>query len=143
MCCLSINTNYPYASAIALKMQVPRRLTFTVNLRIPAWAAGASVRVNGRRELPTLEPGNFAAIQREWRSGDLVELELPLPLRLQSVDSVHPDTVALLAGPLVLIRWRSTKIGQTIPLLLELLWGRRSDSPVTRTIGRLSSLTKR
>ncbi len=104
MCCLSINTNYPYASAIALKMQVPGRLTFTVNLRIPAWAAGASVRVNGRRELPTLEPGNFAAIQREWRSGDLVELELPLPLRLQSVDSVHPDTVALLAGPLVLMR---------------------------------------
>jgi len=104
MCCLSIKTDYPYAGAIALTMQVPGGLTFTVNLRIPAWAAGASVRVNGRRETPTLEPGTFAAIQREWRSGDLVELELPLPLRLQSVDAAHPDTVALLAGPLVLMR---------------------------------------
>lgn len=104
MCHLSIKTDYPYASAIVLTMQVPGGLTFTVNLRIPAWAAGASVSVNGRHELPTPEPGTFAAIQREWRSGDRVELELPLPLRLQSVDAEHPSTVALLAGPLVLMR---------------------------------------
>jgi DUF1680 family protein len=48
--------------------------------------------------------GAFAAIRREWRSGDRLELELPLPLRLQPVDAAHPDTVALLAGPLVLMR---------------------------------------
>ncbi|MGO9994499.1 MAG: beta-L-arabinofuranosidase domain-containing protein [Steroidobacteraceae bacterium] len=104
ICCLSIRTDYPYSSAIALTMQAPGGLTFTLNLRIPAWAAGASVRVNGRREQPTPEPGTFAAIQREWRAGDLVELELPVALRLQSVDAAHPDTVAMLAGPLVLMR---------------------------------------
>jgi hypothetical protein len=37
-----------------------------------------------------------------WHDGDRVELALPRTLRLEAVDRRHPDTVALLAGPLVL-----------------------------------------
>ncbi len=103
-CRLSIRTRYPYASAIALSVHTPTPQTFTLNLRIPAWAHGANVRINGKPDGPPLEPGTFAAIRRQWRSGDRIELELPLPLRLESVDARHPDTVALLAGPLVLMR---------------------------------------
>jgi DUF1680 family protein len=103
-CSLSIATDYPYSSAIAMTVRTPSPQSFTVNLRIPAWAKGASVRVNGKRLLQQLEPGRFAALRREWRSGDRIELDLPLPLRLQSIDPEHPDTVALLAGPLVLMR---------------------------------------
>jgi uncharacterized protein len=40
---------------------------------------------------------------REWRTGDRVEVELPLKMRLEAVDRQHPDTVALLTGPLVLM----------------------------------------
>ncbi len=58
--------------------------------------------INGKRQAP--QPGHFAAIRREWRSADKVELELPDTRRLESVDAAHPDTVALLAGPLVLMR---------------------------------------
>ena len=65
---------------------------------------GASVSINGKRSTAPIVPGTFAGIVREWRSGDRVELDLPLPLRLQAVDAEHPDTVALLAGPLVLMR---------------------------------------
>jgi hypothetical protein len=103
-CQLSISTDYPYASAIALTVHTPGTQTFSVNLRIPAWAQGASVSINGKRSAQTLEPGTFAVIRREWRSGDRIELDLPLPLRLQPVDAEHPNTVALLAGPLVLMR---------------------------------------
>ena len=103
-CQLSIATEYPYAAAIALTVQTSSTQTFSINLRIPRWARGASVSINGRRSPQTLEPGSFAAIRREWRSGDRIELELPLSQRLQSVDAEHPDTVALLAGPLALMR---------------------------------------
>ena len=51
-----------------------------------------------------LEPGRFAAIRREWRSADRIELELPLTRGLESVDASHPDSVALRAGPLILMR---------------------------------------
>jgi DUF1680 family protein len=60
--------------------------------------------VNGKRSAAPIAPGAFAAIAREWRSGDRVELDLPLRQRLQAVDAQHPDTVALSAGPLVLMR---------------------------------------
>jgi DUF1680 family protein len=48
-------------------------------------------------------PGTFAEIRREWKSGDRIDLELPRPKRLEAVDAQHPNTVALLQGPLVLM----------------------------------------
>jgi len=102
-CALSIETEYPYASSVSMTLQLPRAEAFTINLRIPEWAQGANLQINGR-ERQTLQSGQFAAIVREWRSGDRIELELPLTQRLESVEAAQPDTVALLAGPLVLMR---------------------------------------
>jgi hypothetical protein len=87
-----------------MTVRIPVAQTFAVNLRIPAWAKAARVAVNGKRIDGSVQAGTFAAIHREWRNGDRIELELPRPLRLQPVDAEHPDTVALLAGPLVLMR---------------------------------------
>jgi DUF1680 family protein len=87
-----------------MSLQISQPQTFALHLRIPAWAMGASVSVNGVRSAAPIVPGTFAGIVREWRSGDRVELDLPLPLRLQAVDAEHPDTVALFGGPLVLMR---------------------------------------
>jgi len=103
-CSLSIETDYPYAAGVSMTLRLPSPQLFTLNLRIPAWAQGAALLVNGRRELPSPQPGQFAALRREWRSADRVELELPDARRLESVDAAHADTVALLAGPLVLMR---------------------------------------
>ena len=102
-CRLSIATEYPYTSAITMNLQLSQPRIFALKLRIPAWATGASVAVNGKRgAAPT--PGTFASIEREWRSGDRVELDLPLRRRLQPVDAEHPNLVALLSGPLALMR---------------------------------------
>jgi DUF1680 family protein len=49
-----------------------------------------------------VEPGTFAAIRRTWKEGDRIELELPMPLRLEPVDVQHSNQQALLRGPLVL-----------------------------------------
>ena len=103
-CGLSIETDYPYVPGVIMTLRLSRAQTFTLNLRIPAWAQGADLSINGKRNALSLEPGSFAAIRREWRSADRIELELPLTQRLESIDAAHPDTVALLAGPLVLMR---------------------------------------
>ena len=100
---LSIETGYPYESSVSMALQLPRADTFTINLRIPEWARGASLQINGG-DRQALQPGQFAAIRREWRSGDRLELELPLTHRLENIEAAQPDTVALLAGPLVLMR---------------------------------------
>jgi DUF1680 family protein len=103
-CRLSITTEYPYDSAVAMSLQLSQPRNFALKLRIPAWATGASVTVNGKRTAAPVIPGTFASIEREWRSGDRVELDLPLRRRLQAVDAEHPNIVALSSGPLVLMR---------------------------------------
>ena len=103
LCGLSIETDYPYAAAVSVTLRLPSPQRFTLNLRIPAWAQDATLLINGKRE-PTPQSGQFAAIQREWQPVDRIELELPDTRRLERVDAQHPDTVALLAGPLVLMR---------------------------------------
>jgi DUF1680 family protein len=80
-----------------------------MNFRIPTWAAGASISVNGRRVLTPETPGSFAALHRSWITGDRVELELPMTRRLEAVDSRHPQTVALVLGPLVLFAVTDTQ----------------------------------
>ena len=72
-------------------------------VRVPGWSKpDAVVSVNGKRVLPSVEPASFAAIRRTWKDGDRIELEFPMPLRLEAVDEQHADLVALLRGPLVL-----------------------------------------
>ncbi|HEV2575590.1 MAG TPA: beta-L-arabinofuranosidase domain-containing protein [Acidobacteriaceae bacterium] len=94
---------YPYEDTVAFTLTCSRPTDLTLQFRIPEWAAGAAIRVNGRIQQTAVEPGRFAAVRREWRTGDRLELELPLKLRLESLDARHPNTVALLRGPLVLM----------------------------------------
>jgi DUF1680 family protein len=58
--------------------------------------------VNGKRVEGEIAPGQFFAVRRIWKSGDRLEFEISMPLRLQSVDGQNPDTVALLRGPLAM-----------------------------------------
>jgi len=87
-----------------LRVSASTPVETTLYVRIPAWATPAPVlSVNGTRVTAGLEPGTFAAIRRTWKEGDRIELELPMPLRLERVDVQHANQQALLRGPLVLL----------------------------------------
>jgi uncharacterized protein len=103
-CRLSMTTDYPYDGIVSLALTSPIPVRFTLHLRIPAWVPAARVNINGVRHPLCSAPGTFAAIDREWSPGDRVDLELSLPMRWLSIDAQHPHSVALLAGPLVLMR---------------------------------------
>jgi hypothetical protein len=105
--------DYPYEDRVALAVTSSQPTELTLHFRIPAWAQGAEVSVNGTQQKGLAVPGQFAAIRREWKSGDRVELELPLTMRLEAIDKQHTDTVALLRGPIVLM---AVKGQQTAPL---------------------------
>src|SRR5258706_8405266 len=82
---------------------MPKPETFTLYVRIPAWAgAKTSVSVNGRRTAGGVEPGKFLAMQRAWKDGDRVEVEFEMPMRLEAIDDQDPNNVALVSGPLAL-----------------------------------------
>jgi uncharacterized protein len=94
---------YPYEDHVTFTVTSSQPAETTINFRIPEWAEGAELFVNGARQTGLAEPGRFAAVRREWKSGDRVELALPLKMRLEAIDARHSDTVALLRGPLVLM----------------------------------------
>ena len=94
--------NYPYDGKVVFTVAPSKPSDMTLHFRIPAWAQGAQIRVNGQAQ-PAPVPGRFAAVRRLWRSGDVVELLLPLPMRLEPIDPRHPDTAALMRGPLALM----------------------------------------
>ena len=94
--------NYPYEGKVSFSLATQKPANLTLHFRIPAWAQGTVMRVNGQAQ-PSPVPGRFAAVRRLWRSGDLVELLLPLPMWLEPIDPRHPDTAALVRGPLVLM----------------------------------------
>jgi uncharacterized protein len=95
--------DYPYEDRVAFTMTASAPTELALHFRIPAWAEGAALFVNGTRQKGLVTPGQFAGIRREWKTGDRVELELPLKVRLEAIDARHLDTVALLRGPLVLM----------------------------------------
>jgi uncharacterized protein len=99
---LTQRSEYPFESAVKFDITVSRTTEFAIHLRIPAWAEGASIFVNGKTVPASGAAGRFVTIRRPWKKGDRIEMDLPMRLRLEAIDAQHPQTVALLCGPLVL-----------------------------------------
>ncbi|MGA8340435.1 MAG: beta-L-arabinofuranosidase domain-containing protein [Candidatus Sulfotelmatobacter sp.] len=97
---LTQKSEYPYDPHVQFEVKASKPAEFAVSMRIPAWAEGASVSVNGKHE--AAQAGTFARVQRRWKTGDRIDLELPMKTRLEAVDPQHANTVALLVGPVVL-----------------------------------------
>ncbi len=93
---------YPFDSDIQFDVKTSQSRDFTLNFRIPNWATGASISVNGHRLQTRPIPGTFTPIHRKWHDGDRIELDLPMTLRVEPIDSRHPEVVALCFGPVVL-----------------------------------------
>jgi len=100
---LQQETKYPFDNRIQIQVSGSQAKDYTLYVRIPSWARPDPVlSVNGKRVSDPVQPGTFAGIRRAWKDGDRVELELPMSLRMETVDADHPNLVALMRGPLVL-----------------------------------------
>jgi DUF1680 family protein len=100
---LEQTTRYPLDPGIEIAVKTGSPRTFSVSLRIPAWAgAGTAVAVNGKRIAEPVLAGAFHELRREWRDGDRIALTLDMPLRLEAVDDKHPNLLGVMQGPLAL-----------------------------------------
>ena len=94
-------TDYPNSGRIRLQLDPVRPVKFPLQLRIPVWARGASVAVNGKTTKGDVKPGTFFKLPREWKSGDQVTLDLPMPWRLVKGRQRQAGRVAVMRGPQV------------------------------------------
>ena len=96
-------TGYPWSGGVSIHVDPAAEKEFSLRLRIPEWAAKATLSVNGVAE-PAPKAGSYAAIKRVWKHGDVVKLDLPLAPRLTDANLLVRDDVGKLAvefGPLV------------------------------------------
>jgi hypothetical protein len=101
---ISEATEYPFRETIEMTVTPARDAAFPLVLRIPGWAAGATITVNGQTA-PAVKPGTFHRLERTWKAGDRVALRFPMPVR---ATRWYNESVALERGPLVF----SLKIGE-------------------------------
>jgi len=101
-------TNYPFSGTIKFTLNTNSKspVSFPFDLRIPEWCKKAIIKVNGKVEQEP-ESDRIAKLSREWRSGDVVELELPMHIRQ---NRWYENSVSVERGPLVY----ALKIGQEI-----------------------------
>jgi hypothetical protein len=113
-------SNYPFDGKIHLEIEPSGDQQFALKLRIPTWAREQFVpgelyhyiddlepswtlKVNGQAVDASLTKG-FATIDRVWKSGDTVELDIPMPIRYSAaIEQVEAnrDRIAITRGPLV------------------------------------------
>ena len=94
---LTVDTQYPFDGRIKLTIGLSRPTSFPLSLRIPAWAGGVTVDVNGQA-LAAPDVASFYRIERSWTDGDIVTLDLPMHVR---VERGHKDLVSIFRGPLL------------------------------------------
>lgn len=97
-------TDYPHADTTSIVVNPASPAEFEISFRVPGWCHGAHARVNGVPVASSAAAGTWASINRRWQRGDRIDIQLPMQLRYASVDSQHPNRVAILYGPVVLVR---------------------------------------
>jgi len=95
-------TKFPDEDTTSLAFTVDRPVRVPLKVRYPSWAhSGVTLAVNGKPETITAQPGNYITIDREWTTGDTVQLAIPMSLHLEALPD-DPHIQALVYGPVVL-----------------------------------------
>lgn len=113
-------TRYPWEGKVKISVEPEQTVKFSINVRIPGWARNEPIPsdlytwLNPNTEIPTLRVNSetlspdmdkgFACITRRWKKGDVIELDLPMPVKRVVAHEMVKDNigrVALQKGPIV------------------------------------------
>jgi hypothetical protein len=103
------DTEYPFRDEIRFSVATPGTVRFGLCLRIPAWAAEATIQA-GSEDAQPVRAGTFHTVERVWSDGDPVVLHLPMPI---TCERRYHNSIAVVRGPLVF----ALKVGEEFRLL--------------------------
>src|SRR5579872_673380 len=158
-------TKFPEQAGTALTVTAGKPVQLAIRLRIPEWvSSGGSVKINGKTLDAMASPGSYLTVSRIWKTGDRIEMSLPMRLRIESMPD-DPKMQAILYGPIVLAGDLGNEgltekllIGNNVPKLREApaltvpsfrsanedpsSWIKPADRPLTfRTVGQEKDVT--
>jgi len=150
---LEQRTDYPWDGKIRIRIDAAPSRRFTLKLRVPGWAQGRPVpsdlyhyvgvtptrrrvKLNGDTVKSKISPDGYLSIRRHWRKDDVVQLDLPMPIRrVLSHENVEPNRgrVAVERGPIVYCIEGADHGGKVMNLPAQQSAG---SAPAQRKVGR-------
>jgi hypothetical protein len=100
-------TPYPFDEVVEFKLSAKDKARFPFSVRIPGWCSNARVQINGKDVVVKANPQSWVTLERTWKNGDVVRLELPQIVTVK-VWRQNNNAVSVLRGPLAY----SLKIGE-------------------------------
>ena len=98
-------TNYPWDGKVVINLNLDEAKEFGLAVRIPGWCRESRLKLNGQEiDLASITVDGYAVVQRLWKDGDRLELDLRMePVRVRSNPKVKANVgkVAIQQGPIV------------------------------------------
>ncbi len=97
-------TDYPWDGKINISVEKVPTGPVSIMLRIPGWSTGAALQINGESVDTKTVPSSYTEITRQWKKGDRIELDFPMPAMLMQANPLVEETrnqVAVQRGPVV------------------------------------------
>ena len=115
---LAQKTEYPRTGKITLHISPSRSAQFVLKLRIPYWSAKTRVKLNGER-VKSVSPATYLVLDREWKVGDKVELEVDMSLHYWVGEKECKGKASIYRGPILMTydRRLNTMDPDEIPIL--------------------------
>ncbi|MGC1391773.1 MAG: beta-L-arabinofuranosidase domain-containing protein [Bacteroidales bacterium] len=121
---LTQKTSFPVEQRSVFEFKCENPVKLTLQVRYPSWAKnGFEIKVNNSLRRFFSQPGSFIPIERIWKTGDKVEINIPFSLRLESMPD-DSNRVAVMYGPLVLagdlgpVSDSASKDGMYVPVMM-------------------------
>jgi DUF1680 family protein len=124
------DSNYPFEESICFTINPSEKVSFPFYIRIPMWTENSTVSVNGKPIAVKLLPGKYLCLEREWKKGDRVVLEIPMKLT-QSVWTVNQNSRSIYYGPLTFslkIKENYKQVSSTETAIGDSKWQKNADA---------------
>jgi hypothetical protein len=92
-------TDYPFAEAVTFKVSTGRPAKFPLYLRVPRWCSEPGLELNGQALDANARPLSYLVLERTWKDGDEIRLQLPMHVAVRTWEKNH-DAVSIDYGPL-------------------------------------------
>ncbi len=95
-------TAFPYEEKTKLTF-AGKSARFAFMVRYPSWVqkGALTILVNGKSFSYKADPSSYIPIDREWKAGDVIEIQIPMHTRIEALPNV-PNYIAFLRGPILL-----------------------------------------
>lgn len=97
---LNVTGDYPQTGDFEIEVEIDEAMQFPIILRVPTWATKFEATIDGTTYTP--KDSRMIEIERNWSSGDKIEVTIPLEIRRVTDGDKTTESIAFVRGPQVL-----------------------------------------